>query len=30
VGPLIHPEHRDRVLGYIEIGKKHMDFARKG
>ena len=22
VGPLIHPEHRDRVLGYIEIGKK--------
>jgi len=21
VGPLIHPEHRDRVLGYIEIGK---------
>jgi len=22
VGPLIHPEHRDRVLSYIEIGKK--------
>jgi 5-carboxymethyl-2-hydroxymuconic-semialdehyde dehydrogenase len=22
VGPLIHPEHRDRVLGYIEIGKQ--------
>jgi 5-carboxymethyl-2-hydroxymuconic-semialdehyde dehydrogenase len=22
VGPLIHPEHRDRVLGYIEIGKE--------
>ncbi len=22
VGPLIHPEHRDRVLGYIEIGKR--------
>ncbi len=22
VGPLIHAEHRDRVLGYIEIGKK--------
>jgi hypothetical protein len=22
VGPLIHPEHRDRVLGYIDIGKK--------
>ncbi|HTR35519.1 MAG TPA: 5-carboxymethyl-2-hydroxymuconate semialdehyde dehydrogenase [Bryobacteraceae bacterium] len=22
VGPLIHPEHRDRVLGYVEIGKK--------
>jgi 5-carboxymethyl-2-hydroxymuconic-semialdehyde dehydrogenase len=22
VGPLIHPEHRERVLGYIEIGKK--------
>jgi 5-carboxymethyl-2-hydroxymuconic-semialdehyde dehydrogenase len=22
VGPLIHPEHRDRVLGYVEIGKQ--------
>jgi 5-carboxymethyl-2-hydroxymuconic-semialdehyde dehydrogenase len=22
VGPLIHPEHRDRVLGYIETGKQ--------
>lgn len=22
VGPLIHPEHRDRVLGYIEVGKQ--------
>ena len=22
IGPLIHPEHRDRVLGYIEIGKR--------
>ncbi len=22
VGPLIHPEHRDRVLGYIDIGRK--------
>jgi 5-carboxymethyl-2-hydroxymuconic-semialdehyde dehydrogenase len=22
VGPLIHPEHRDRVLSYIEIGKQ--------
>jgi len=22
VGPLIHPEHRDRVLNYIDIGKK--------
>lgn len=21
VGPLIHPEHRDRVLGYIDIGR---------
>jgi 5-carboxymethyl-2-hydroxymuconic-semialdehyde dehydrogenase len=22
VGPLIHPEHRDRVLGYIDIGRQ--------
>jgi 5-carboxymethyl-2-hydroxymuconic-semialdehyde dehydrogenase len=22
VGPLIHPEHRDRVLGYIDTGKQ--------
>jgi 5-carboxymethyl-2-hydroxymuconic-semialdehyde dehydrogenase len=22
VGPLIHPEHRDRVLGYVDIGKR--------
>jgi 5-carboxymethyl-2-hydroxymuconic-semialdehyde dehydrogenase len=22
VGPLIHPEHRDRVMGYIDIGQR--------
>jgi 5-carboxymethyl-2-hydroxymuconic-semialdehyde dehydrogenase len=30
VGPLIHPEHRDRVLGYIEIGKREGAQLRAG